>query len=93
MLDGHSMVVRGAGPEQLVRLLGVTGPATPAFAKSACGELQGVFRLLRPVYTRPSDSNPDGYYGGQQGRFLYEQVWSWQGLGGSAELGYWPTGC
>ena len=44
-------------------------------------------------YNTCHDSNPDGYYGGLQGRQLYESMWWWQGLGGSAELGYWPTGC
>lgn len=39
------------------------------------------------------DSNPDGYYDGVQGRVKYEQAWQGQGLGGSAELGYRPTGC
>lgn len=35
-------------------------------------------------------SNPDCYYGGQQGRYKYQSKWWNKGLGGSAELDYTP---
>ena len=60
VLDGHALIVQGRGPEQLVSLLGIDSPATPAFAKPACGEREGVDRLLRLVFTHPVDANGDG---------------------------------
>ncbi len=72
VLDAHNVLVRQDGREKLVRLLGITSPASPAFAKPKCGEREGVDTVLRLLFTQPRDTDRDGLadHGGGQARRL-----------------------